>query len=415
MKIAILGTDHDVLRLTAAAASQGHEIVWLGDVRTSDERAMSRFAPRLSDRASEWELLLDRTIADTVLFGRGAGSAELRAEQLKRLAAEAVPLLAVHPVVESVLPYYEIDMIRREIGGIVRHYNPQASHPVVPELAGWMRDGHAAIGAVHQLTCERRISSPNREATWHYLARDMELVAGIAGPIRRVTAIGPRPADSSFASLQVQMICDGPASLRWSVGSPARAGESLRLALVGDRGSLNIAVPDETTTSDDWTWQIEIADGSQSDREPLPPFDAPAHAIGQLSAAVSGAAGEDVTERSTWDAATRAMEVVDAIELSLQKGRTIDVYQQQLTERLAFRGTMAAVGCALLLGGFVITMLVTLLAGAAGGAAKRFVLSWPIMLLAVLALFLLLQAAPLLAGKTKRPRGVVSTQMDRHR
>ena len=36
--------------------------------------------------------------------------ADLRAEQLKRIAAEGVPMLVVHPILESVLPYYEIDM-----------------------------------------------------------------------------------------------------------------------------------------------------------------------------------------------------------------------------------------------------------------------------------------------------------------
>ena len=404
MKLAVLGTDDDVLRLMAAAVSQGHNITWIGDLRAADERAASRFTPRLMDRASEWEIVLDQAIADAVLVGRGTAADDLRAEQLKRLAAEAMPLLAVHPAVDSVLPYYEIDMARRETGGIVRHYNPQAGHPVAIELAAWMREGHPAVGAIHQLTCERRVASPDRKAAMRCLARDIELLAMVAGPIRRVTAIGPRPSDSSFASLQVQMMCDGPASLRWSVGSPTRSGEALRLALVGDRGALNIVVPDEGSPDGDWTWQIEIADGSQSDRVPLASFDAADEAIEQLAASVSQSDDRENSERSTWEAATQAMEVVDAIELSLQKGRTIDVHQQQLTERLAFRGTMAALGCALLLGGFVVTVLVTLLAGAAGGAGRRIVLSWPIVLLAVLACFLLLQAVPLLAGRSKRTR-----------
>ena len=119
MKLAILGTDSDILQLAAAARSERHEIVWCGDIRPDDAAAMSSLALGLHDRGSEWELLLDRAIADAVLVGRGAASNELRAERVKRLATEGMPLLIVHPAFESVLTYYEVDMTRRETGAIV--------------------------------------------------------------------------------------------------------------------------------------------------------------------------------------------------------------------------------------------------------------------------------------------------------
>ena len=96
------------------------------------------------------------------------------------------------------------------------------------------------------------------------------------------------------------------------------------------------------------------------------------------------------------------MEVVDAVELSLQKGRTIEVFQQQLTERLAFRGTMAALGCGLLLIVFLAVVLVAVLGGAEGLVQEKIVPGWPLLLLAVLVFFLLLQAVPMLAQKPKQ-------------
>ena len=93
------------------------------------------------------------------------------------------------------------------------------------------------------------------------------------------------------------------------------------------------------------------------------------------------------------------MEVVDAVELSLQKGRTIEVFQQQLTERLAFRGTMAAFGCGLLLLAFLAIVVIAILGGAEGMVREKIAPAWPLLLLAVLAFFLLLQAIPLLAQK----------------
>ena len=402
MKLAVLGSDPDILRLVAAAVAQGHELVWLGDVRPADERAMARFIPRLDDRAAQWELLLDRNIADAVLVGRGTAGDELRAEQLKRLAAEAVPLLVVHPVTESVLTYYELDMVRRETGAVLHHFNPVVRHPILPTLAEWMRDGHPAIGTIHQLTCEHRAESTQRASVVQLLARDVELMAAVAGPIRRVSAIGPEVRDVSFASLQIQMTTDGPASLRWAVGSPGGSLAGLQLTLVGERGSVLLRVPDDSQPGEAAEWQLETSAHAQTETEELSKFHPAQVAIEQFAAAISQASATGEPPASTWDAATRAMEVVDAVDLSLQKGRTIDVHQQQLTEQLAFRGTMAALGCGLLLVGFAVTVFITLLGGAEGPGGQKFLPAWPMVLLVVLSLFLLLQAVPLLASKAKK-------------
>src|SRR6476620_10636405 len=151
MKLAILGTDSDILQLAAAARSERHEIVWLGDVGTEDAAPLYSIAPGMVDRGGEWELLLDRAISDAVLVGHGTASNELRAERVKRLATEGMPLVLVHPAFQSVLTYHGVDMTRRETGAIVQHYNPLMGHPVAAEAAGWVRNGHPTIGPIHQL------------------------------------------------------------------------------------------------------------------------------------------------------------------------------------------------------------------------------------------------------------------------
>src|SRR6185369_14171148 len=92
-------------------------------------------------------------------------------------------------------------------------------------------------------------------------------------------------------------------------------------------------------------WKIETDEDGATKSQPLGSYDPARAAIRRISGAISDSR-LPVDQRgltSTWDAATRAMEVVDAAQLSLQKGRTIEVFQQQLTEKLAFRGTMAAI------------------------------------------------------------------------
>jgi len=146
MKLAILGTDIDILRLVTAARAAGHECVWVGEVRPSDANAVRELAADATDRANTWELLLDRGTVDGILVGHGVATAELRTEQLKRIAAEGVPVLVAHPIFESVLPYYEIDMARSESRGIVQHYNPLFEFPAALRLSQWVRDGHPTIG-----------------------------------------------------------------------------------------------------------------------------------------------------------------------------------------------------------------------------------------------------------------------------
>jgi hypothetical protein len=124
-------------------------------------------------------------------------------------------------------------------------------------------------------------------------------------------------------------------------------------------------------------------------------------AIDRFAAAVAETGNERRAAASTWEATTRDMEVVDAVELSLQKGRTIEVFQQQLTERLAFRGTMAALGCGLMLVAFFAVVGVAVIGGAEGMLGQRIAPGWPLVLLAVLAFFLLLQAIPMMVRKRK--------------
>src|SRR4051794_39480467 len=415
MKLAVLGTDVDIIELAVAATCNGHAIAWIGDVRSNDAAALAQIVGPIQDRANEWEWLLDRGIVDAVLVGRGSANSELRAERVKRLAVEGVPMLIVHPAFELVLPCYEIDMARRESGGLIRHYNQIAEHPVVHHLAEYFSDGHTHIGAIHQLTCERRLAVADRELVLAHFARDVELLAAIAGDIRRVTAIGPDVDAASFASLQVQMMADNAASLRWSVSYSKTGRAGLELSLLGENGIVKMKISDDATP----VWQLESDEDADGISELLEPYDPAEAAITELGNAIgSGNVPGQSSEGSTWDTAIRAMEVVDAAELSLQKGRTIEVFQQQLTERLAFRGTMAAFGCGLLLLAFVGLVVIAILGGAEGIVRQRLLPAWPLILLAMLAFFLLLQAVPFLSRKQNSDNATSQSKppqkVDRH-
>jgi predicted dehydrogenase len=456
MKLAILGTDADVLALGEAALAAGHQIDWLGDVRPEDAEAIHRLVPGLKGSA-DWESLLDHRLVDAVLVGRGTVSEDLKAEQLKRLVTDAVPTLIVHPATLSVLTFYELDMGRRESHAVVRHFNPLVGNPNVAELADWVRSsqqlggtpraGHPAtdaaggrvgdgrgeyaldqprpspeapgratplseIGAVYQVVCQRFAPDCGREAALRHLARDVEVLRAVAGDVRSVSAVGPRNvpprgADTNYASLQVQLSGSGAATVRWSIVPTPGQASRVEVTLIGERGTATLRLPpdyDPAGAGGAEAGSLEIAVGDRRESRPLQPWDAPRVAIDALAAALSANATEKSAAASTWQDATIAMEIADAIELSLQKGRTIEIYPQKLTEQLAFRGTMAAFGCGLLFVGLLILVVAGVLGDALNVPLMRF---WPWVLLAVLAMFLLLQVVPWLAGKGEsgRPDG----------
>ncbi|MEM9658496.1 MAG: hypothetical protein AAF961_09055, partial [Planctomycetota bacterium] len=113
---------------------------------------------------------------------------------------------------------------------------------------------------------------------------------------------------------------------------------------------------------------------------------------------------EDAVPRaeSTWPAALHAMELADSIEISLRRGRMIDVHQQQLTERLAFRGTMSAAGCAMLL---LLPPLMLAFGWIAGEMKIPVAAYWPHALLLLMAGFLCLQLLPRLLLKSEDSNG----------
>jgi hypothetical protein len=394
MKLAVLGTDPDMLALIEAALAAGHHLVWLGDVRQEDLRALERLAPGL--RAStDWESLLDHGLTDAVLVGRGTADETPRAEQLKRLVANAMPVLAIHPAGTSVLVYYELDMARHEVHGVLRHFSPLAGAPALAEFAEWAQAGRGPIGIVHQVICQRHLATCERESVIRHLARDVEVLQTVAGGVRSVSAVGPRMTDESYASLQVQMTGPGAATLRWAV-TPT-TDDALRVAytLVGDRGTATLELPSHDV-------RITTVIAGESESFSTPPFDAPRAAIDALVDALPANGTDDSEAATTWNVATAAMEIVDTIELSLQKGRTIEVHQQRLTEQLAFRGTMAAFGCGLLLLMFFGLLVAGLVGDVLGVRIKDY---WPIALLAVLAVFLLMQALPWLVTRRRAGDG----------
>jgi hypothetical protein len=379
MKFALLAADAESLALADAAVAAGHTIAWREDAHGLD--------------AAAWEDLYDPEAADAAIVGAGGESEDLRARQVQELTKVGRPLLIVHPVVSSVISYFEIDMARTESGAVLVHYNPLVEPECVAKLASWVHDGHPALGAVEQITATRRLVDRSRERVlWHF-ARDVELLARLAGRLDRIGAHAAMgDPEAAYASLSVQLLGPRQIPVRWSV-EPLAGRPDLRVTLICQRGRLTLAFD-----VDGRAVELVEEDGQSDSRQPLPNDSPAASALTRFVAAVDAARGT----ASTWPAALDAMELADSIEISLRRGRMIDVHHRELTEQLAFKGVMSAAGCGVLV--VVIPLILTIgwIAGAFKAPLSDY---WPHVLLMVLVAFLALQVLPKLLLQREPGRG----------
>ncbi len=379
MKLALLGTDAESLALAQAAEVAGHAIVWYGDA-TGDYPAQPSWLGEESEET--WEVLLDGSVADAVIVGRGRASAELRGEQVQQLAKYGVRVLTTFPLIDSVLAYYEIDMARTESHAVLQHYNPLTEqHAAIQPCVAWIADGHPDLGPIEQVVWERPLATRSREnVLWHF-CRDVELLATVTGRLNRLGALGSPDEAATYAGLSVQLLGLSEVPVRWQVG-PVDQNKNSRLSLIARQGK--IAFEFDATGH---ALQVSVSQGGQVEATPLGPTDAASQAIARL------ASSQEEEGASTWPCALTAMELADTIEISLRRGRMIEIHQQQLTEQLAFRGTMSALGCGALL---VLPPLLLLCGWLAElvGLPVAITKSWPYVLLALLALFLGLQVLP---------------------
>lgn len=378
MKLALLGTDIESLDLARAAEAAGHTIVWFGDV-ADDCPAFTTWPGQ--DEGDTWEVLLDGSLVDAVIVGRGNATSDLRCEQVQLLTKSGMPVLTTFPLIDAVLAYYEIDMARGESHAVLQHYNPLTEqHAIIQQCAAWIADGHPELGAIEQVVWERPLAERTQANVLKHFSRDVELLAAVAERLNRLGALGSPDEAATYAGLSVQLLGKSEVPVRWQVG-PIEQTKNSRLGLIAQNGKLTVEFDPSGQAL-----EVLVSKEGQTETTLLEPTDAAAQAIARLANSKEGGA-------STWLCALTAMELTDTIEISLRRGRMIEVHEKQLTEQLAFKGTMSALGCGLLL---VLPPLLLFCGWLAElvGLPISVTKAWPYVLLLVLAIFLLLQFLP---------------------
>lgn len=405
MRFVLLGTDPDLSPLLAwIARHPEHELAALAGVPGASLGPLQKLFPTAAVLES-WEQLLEPAQTggpwEALLLGRSL-RAEEQERALRRLARQGQPVITAHPALESLLAAYELEMFQRERQAYLAPWMPLRSHPLIATFAAWIKDEKLSpIGKIDRLTINREEADRSRAAVLGDVARDLDLIRALAGEVSGVLAVGNGIATSeqserSYAALGLQLTLESPLLVRWGIEPPTE-GERAELQLHGNEGRVQWLLPtfgddgvcqlythgrETALRHDDWSYAAAAEQflGAALAREPLSP---------------------------SWNDAARSIELTDAVERSLKRGRKIEVRLEESDDIGNFKGIMASVGCGILMFGLflmglcIVSAVIFRAAGWEQGA-NALNLAWPYVLLVMAVAYLGLQLFVKLTVKPDR-------------
>lgn len=340
MKLALLGSDDLSLSLARTiAASPEHELVVACQPRREHQ---DQLWPLIRPKAlrDDWESLLHHTGVEGVIVARPAPGVS-HDDALRKLVQAAVPLLIVHPACEAIVGF-ELDMIRRDTQCPIVALCEGRWHPalewmlrlVSPE--GTSPDADSSLGPLEQVTFERSLADRGRQNVLAQLACDVSLLRPVMGEITKITATGADASSPSLANLAVSLTGRNGLIARWTV-APADRVLNGQLTLVGAQGRATLSMPAGAD------WKLSIG-GDEPRETSFPDWSEPSVALAEFAKTIAGKAPVP-----TWIDACRDLEVADTVEISIRRGRTLDLSTEEPTEEGTFKGIMAVGSCALLM------------------------------------------------------------------
>ncbi|HEY2410825.1 MAG TPA: hypothetical protein VGI40_01200 [Pirellulaceae bacterium] len=400
MKLALLGADADSIALVCWAANEGGHRIVVAYESQAFETELTGLAPGIRVN-NNWEELFLGSVADAVIIGRGGREAALevnidpaehRADQLRKLTQAAVPMIVVCPACEAIVGF-EIEMIRNDTKAVIVPYVPgewRAAFGELQDFVSWREN--SPLGPIEQIIFQREQKDRSREAVLRQLARDITLLRRLIGSIQTVTASGPPAAVGrdplgpkvkelpSLANLSVSFTGEEGLAARWSVAPATRAGRA-RLSVIGERGDAILEMPN------DGVWSLTVNAETETS-EPR----SQRHEAEVLFWQLKHAAAGEVPDEDAWLAACRDQEAAEAVDRSLARSRTIELFNESHSEEQSFKGVMAMGGCLLLMGALAVLFLVVLVESLQlpirGFLVWRL---WPVYLLVPIVVFLMLQ------------------------
>lgn len=376
MRLALLCDDPAVVPwLDAMAGHSTHEVVVAATVspRGSD-LLRGRAGIRLT---SQWEDLLIARDIDAVLVG---GSEPSLLEAIKQLATAGQSILFLPQAAQGSTFLYELSLIRDDnrvrLFPALLHRRDQA----LVRLRDVLQD--RSLGKVQLIQFEREVSGlsttgalPQTDVNAALLP-DLDLLRWLSGDYDQVTALRTGAANEAVLMQTVTLAGRGLPEATWHIQSTSGV-EVSRLTVHAERGR---TVVDRDPASNEWVLTESsgakvIGNRVAAARELLDEFEASLTGNASLI---------------EWPELVKVFETLDATQRSVTRRRTIELHFEPMSERAIFKTQMTAIGCGVLVGTFLLTLVYL-------AVASTIPLPQPVLLVlrtlvfAPLAVFLLLQ------------------------
>ena len=309
--------------------------------------------------SGNWEDLLTAADVDAVIVAEADDDWQPVVRQLLQ-AGKAV--LVLPELVQSAAFFYELALFDAESPGKLFPLLDLRGHPLVAEMQQLVAERR--LGGIRHVQLERTISTgsaglgstpaglmTHAELTSAILI-DADLLRALFGPYDQVTASRSGDASAGFSLATVTLAGnDAPQAVWTAVGTTATAG--WKLTLFGASGT---AVLESLPHHDEFNGRPLRLTVTGSDQAPIvseATADSGAwlleHFIAEVNRQSKAVDSPEGSQSHLWDELACAVELVDAVERSVRRRRTIDVYFETPSERGLFKTQMTAVGCSLLM------------------------------------------------------------------
>ena len=333
------------------------ERAWASAVVHSTEHHLIAVFPGFADHDVTFPLSardLDDALAtpgvEAAIVG---GDPVFRAEALRRIAAEGLPAICLHPPGDDSEAYYQVAMSRAETGAVLVPDLSMRLHPGVIALREAI--DKSALGEFRSLKYEATIDPAEGDLVRFGFARAVDVVRCLLGEIEAVTATGDPSGDKPDMNLvaQLRVTKSRRAEVRLSSGVPGPA----RLTLTGSSGTATLELP---LDQDDYARLVFHPLDAPVSLRAFEPRDEKAALLNVLSQSIAGrSVHPDLID------GTRAMEISEAVARSLRRGRTVELHYEEISEDGTFKSVMTSLGCLVLVS--ILFVLPLALAGPALG------------------------------------------------
>ncbi|MFO0947769.1 MAG: hypothetical protein U1D30_17910 [Planctomycetota bacterium] len=337
MNFILVGNDPSAAAFVKSALARGYRMLAYVDVPSSDGR------PTVPPGARGIKLDEIPAIegADFLVL---SGNLEGRAERLKGLLrTDPVDLVVATPLSNKPDIYYELALVQQETKLRAFPLLPEGWHPALERIDEILSP--TTMGGVIWLEWTHPLDQAAKGA--YRFLDGWTWFRAVAGELESVTATGSAlesdRAAQVVASLRARsdLLC----TTRWLA-----TNKGSRFVIQADKGRVECELPEGIAGKAILRW----TEGDEIRTEMFPADDLGERWLDQWEDLV----GKQGFDPEPWKLAARQVEVAEAVERSLDKGRAVDLTYDEVTEEASFKSIMTIFGCSLIWA----TLLVAILA-----------------------------------------------------